>query len=120
MAPTLVLPQEAARLWGDPEKRQKILDMHARGDSLLKMVDELGLTPALEADGLRPVLEALSDEEVKLIRDAFVAEAKAAGDRPGANFPVDCRADVGVPSVRITAAPRSPDATAPVVRVDNG
>ena len=113
------LPQEAARLWGDPEMRKRIIDMHARGDSLLKMVDELGLTGALETDGLRGVIENLTADEVKVIRDAFVAEANAIGDRAGASFPVDCRVDAGVRAVRVTVAPPSRDATAPVARIDN-
>ena len=119
MAPSLQLPQQAARLWGDPETRQRIIEMHARGDSLLEMVDELGLTPALEADGLRPVLESLSAEEVKIIRDAFVAEAAHIGARAGASFPVDCRADDPGAGVRITDAPSSRGATAPVARIES-
>ncbi len=118
MSGFMELPQEAARLWGDPETRQRIIEMHARGDSLLKMVDELGLTPALEADGLRPVLENLSAEEVKIIRDAFVAEATQIGTKAGANFPVDCRVDNPGAGVRITEAPSSRGATAPIVRIE--
>ena len=119
MGASLQLPQEAARLWGNPETRQRIIEMHARGDSLLKMVDELGLTPALEADGLRPVLESLSAEEVKIIRDAFVAEAAHIGANAGANFPVDCRVDNPGAGVRIIDAPSSRGATAPVARIES-
>ena len=119
MGSWMQLPQEAARLWGDPEIRQQVVAMHARGDSLLAMVKQLGLTDALEADGLRPVLENLSAEEVQIVRAAFVAEATKIADHSGANFPVDCRIDDGVRAVRITEAPSDRDATAPVARIEN-
>ncbi len=119
MSGGMALPQAAARLWGDPASRQQILDMHARGDSLIDMVDALGLTPALEADGLRDVLANLTDDEVTLIRDAFVAEAQVVGDRPGASFPIDCRVGTIGSRVRVIAAPVSPEATAPVARIES-
>ena len=119
MGASMQLPQEAARLWGDPETRQRIIEMHARGDSLLKMVDELGLTAALDADGLRPVLERLTAEEVQIVRDAFVAEATHIGTGAGANFPVDCRVDNPGAGVRITEAPTSRGETAPVARIES-
>lgn len=118
MPSSMQLPQEAARLWGNPITRQKILDMHARGDTLLDMVETLGLTPALEADGLRTVLLNLSTGEVQAIRDAFVAEAKQAGDHSGAQFPVDCRVDTPSDAVRVTTVPPRSAAVMPVVRID--
>ncbi len=118
MPSSMQLPQEASRLWGNPITRQKILDMHARDDSLLDMVDALGLTPALEADGLRTVLLNLSAGEVQAIRDAFVAEAKMVGDHIGAQFPVDCRVDTPGDAVRVTTVPAHSAAVSPVVRID--
>lgn len=115
---SMQLPQEAARLWGDPIKRQEILDMHERGDSLLDMVEALGLTPALDADGLRSVVTNLSADEIRAIRDVFVAEAAQAGGRGGANFPVDCRIENPGNAVRVTTVPPSSAAIAPVVRID--
>ncbi|MBK5286925.1 MAG: hypothetical protein JJE46_00525 [Acidimicrobiia bacterium] len=92
--------------------------MHARGDTLLDMVNALGLTPALEADGLTEVIENLTDPEVKIIRDAFIAEAERVADRPGASFPIDCRAGTIGARVRVVPAPASPGATAPVARIE--
>jgi hypothetical protein len=117
MAPSLQLPQEAARLWGNPITRQKILAMHARGDSLLDMVDALGLTAALQADGLATAIAALTPAEVQIIRDVFVTEAKLAGDHAGASFPIDCRADAPGDRVHVTSS--SQGGAAPVARIDN-
>ena len=103
----LVLPQEAARLWGDPIVRKQILDMHARGDSLLDMVAALKLTDAMDTDGLADVIRALTPAEVQVIRDAFVAEAQLVGDHAGASFPVDCRVDDPGAKVRVTAVSRA-------------
>ncbi len=119
MPMAMQLPQAAARLWGDPATRQRIVDMHARGDSLLAMVDALGLTDSLDADGLRDVVANLSDAEVAVIRDAFVAEAREVGDQAGASFPVDCRVDDASSGVRVVAAPSGRGATAPVARIEN-
>ena len=117
MVASMQLPQEAARLWGNAITRSKILDMHARDVSLLDMVDELGLTPALEADGLRAVLENLNPGEVQAIRDVFVAEAKLAGDHAGANFPVDCKTATPGDKVQVTTVPGY-ESVGPVVRID--
>ncbi len=111
------LPQEAARVWTDPARRAEILAMHDSGVSLIDMVDRLGLTPALEADGLGPVLGGLDEAEVRAIRDVFVAEAQRSQDG-GANFPVDCRVDAPAAGVRVTAVPGTRATVSPVVRID--
>jgi hypothetical protein len=111
------LPQEASRLWGNALTRAKIVDMHAKNVPLLDMIDELGLTAALEADGLRAVLDNLNAGEIQAIRDAFVAEAKLAGDHSGANFPVDCKTNVPGDKVHVTTIPGH-DSVGPVVRID--
>ena len=103
---------------GDPTTRQRIIEMHEAGTSLLDMVSELGLTRALDNDGLRSVLESLTAEEVEVIRDAFVAEAREVGDRAGANFPIDCRVDDPGTKVRVTANPASPGAVTPIARIE--
>lgn len=118
MAGNLQLPQEAARLWGDPATRQRIVEMHAAGTSLLEMVDALNLTAALENDGLRAVIENLSPAEVTLIREAFVAEAAEVGNRSGASFPIDCRVDDPGSKVRVSADPASRHAVTPVARIE--
>ena len=59
MVPTLQLPQQAARLWADPAVRAKIVAMHRDETPLLEMIDELGLTRYLDADGLRDVIVGL-------------------------------------------------------------
>lgn len=103
MAPTLQLPREAARLWTDPAVRARIVAMHRDDVPLLEMIDALGLTGALEADGLRDVIAGLDPSEVATIRDAFVAEATATSG-VGAHFPVDCRIDDVAAGVAIVAA----------------
>lgn len=117
MTGALQLPQEAARLWGDPAQRRRILAMHENGDSLIEMVDALGLRPAMEADGLEEVLRHLTDGEVQLIRDAFVAEAREVADNPGASFPIDCQVQNVGSRVTVVPAPASAGATAPVARI---
>lgn len=99
--------------------RQRIVDMHDRGDSLLDMVAALGLDGALDRDGLRDVVANLTDAEVQVIRDAFRAEAQQVGDSSGASFPIDCRVDDTTAGVRVSAAPAGQGATAPVARIDN-
>lgn len=116
---SMQLPQAAARAWSDPTVRQRIVDMHDRGDSLLAMVAALGLDDALDHDGLRDVIANLSDEEVTVIRDAFRAEAQEVGDASGASFPIDCRVDDTAAGVRVIAAPAGRDATAPVARIES-
>jgi hypothetical protein len=118
MVSSMQLPQEAARLWGNALTRNRILEMHANNVPLLDMVDELGLTQALDADGLRTVIENLNDGEIQAIRDVFVAEAKAAGDHSGANFPVDCRTLTPGDKVHVTMIPARSAAVTPVVRID--
>ena len=115
-----LVAQEAARVWGNPQTRAQIVQMHAEGRSLVEMTDALGLGGALDADGLRDVVAGLSAEEVQLVRDAFVAEADRVGPAPGANFPVDCTLDDVRAGVRLESGTTSPDATAPVVRVVHG
>ena len=119
MPMSMQLPQAAARAWSDPAVRQRIVDMHDRGDSLLDMVAALGLDDALDSDGLRDVVANLTDPEVQVIRDAFRAEAQQVGDGPGASFPVDCRVDDATAGVRVSAAPAGQDATTPVARIEN-
>ena len=112
-----LVTQEAARLWGNPDARAQIVQMHADGRSLLEMTDALGLGPALDQDGLRDVVAALTPEEVDLVRKAFVAEAARAGDGSGANFPVDCVLRDFAGGVRLEPGTTTRGATAPVVRV---
>ncbi len=119
MVASMQLPQEAARLWGNALTRQRIIDMHARDLPLLDMVRELGLTPALEADGLRDVIERLSPGEVQAIRDVFVAEAQKVGDHSGANFPVDCQIKGTVAGVFVTTIPARDANVTPIVRIDS-
>ena len=119
MPMSMQLPQAAARAWSDPTIRQRIVDMHDRGDSLLAMVKALGLDDALDSDGLRDVVANLTDAEVQVIRDAFRAEAQQVGDSSGASFPIDCRVDDTTAGVRVSAAPAGQDATAPVARIEN-
>ena len=52
--------------------------MHRDEVPLLEMIDALGLTRHLDADGLRDVIVGLDASEVATIRDAFVAEATQA------------------------------------------
>ena len=115
MVPTLQLPQQAARLWADPAVRAKIVAMHRDETPLLEMIDALGLTRYLDADGLRDVIVGLDASEVATIRDAFVAEGAAAG--VGAQSPVDCRVDNVAAGVTIVAAEAARDATGPIARI---
>jgi hypothetical protein len=108
MALSLQLPNEAARLWSIPDMRAKILAMHASDMPLLEMVHELGLDHMLEADGLGEVVAGLSTEDVQVIRNAFIAEAREA-EKPGAIFPIDCRVDDHSNGVTIEAAPFGDD-----------
>ncbi len=117
MAPTLQLPQEAARIWGDPRTRDRIIAMHAADTPLVQMCEELGLTSMLDNDGLRAVLEALSADEVAAIRAAFVAEAAATAG-PGASFPVNCRVDDVGAGVRVVAEDAGGGATGPIARIE--
>lgn len=117
MGSYMQLPQEAARLWADAGARDRILRMHADNVPLIDMVDAVGLTGALDADGLRAAIENLTPDEVAAIRAAFVAEAEKAG-AGGANFPVDCRVDAPTDTVSVTTVPAIGDSVTPVVRID--
>jgi hypothetical protein len=118
MAPTLQLPQEAARIWGDPDKRAQIIAMHEADTPLVKMCEDLGLRSMLDADNLRTVLEQLTPDEVAAIRAAFVAEA-AATPGPGASFPVNCVVGNLRDGVRVLAENAAPGATGPIARVES-
>ncbi|MEP6625036.1 MAG: hypothetical protein ABJC79_11370 [Acidimicrobiia bacterium] len=117
MGSYMQLPQDAARVWGDPSTREHILRMHADNVPLVDMVEAVGLTGALEADWLRAAIENLTPADVAQIRAVFVAEAEQAGPRGGANFPVDCRVDTPTDTVQVTTIPAATDAVTPVVRV---
>lgn len=117
MAIVLNLPQRAARLWADPVARAKIIAMHARDESLLDMVSALGLEDVMEADGLRDVIEGLSSDEVQVIRDAFIAEARGT-EGHGAHFPVDCRVDDLTGGVAIVAVDAASGAIGPIARIN--
>ena len=80
-----LVSQEAARVWSDPANRQRIVQMHAEGRSLVEMTDALGLGAALDADGLRDVVAGLTPAEVELLRNAFVAEAERTRGRARAS-----------------------------------
>jgi hypothetical protein len=113
-----LVSQEAARVWSDPANRARIVQMHADGRSLVEMTDALGLGAALDADGLRAVVDALTPDEVQLVRDAFVAEAGRTRGA-GASFPVDCTLD-DFSGVRLEPGATTRGAVAPVVRVVQG
>ncbi len=102
--------QAAAQLWADPDSRAKIVEMHGRGVSLLDMVRELGLDTALDADGLRSVIEGLSPAEVEVIRAAFTA------DPAGGAFPVDCGVDDPSAGVRVVAG--DGEGVSPIARIE--
>jgi hypothetical protein len=112
------LPQEAARIWTDPARRERIVAMHAQAMPLTEMCDELGLGPVLDRDGLREIVANLSDDEVQAIRAAFLAEADATPG-PGASFPVDCRVYGSMADgVRVVAAAADPNAIGPIARIE--
>ncbi len=119
MALSLQLPQKAARLWSNPSIRAKIIAMHARNEPLLDMISALGLDDILDSDGLRETIEGLSEDEVAIIREAFISEARAA-ERSGASFPIDCRVDdpFSGGGVAIVASSAGPGAVGPIVRVN--
>lgn len=117
MAGTGALPQAAARLWGDPARRAEIVAMHEQGIGLVEMTERVGLGALLDRDGLREIVANLTDAEVQVLRDAFLAEARHVGETAGASFPVDCVVDDPRSGVRVQAAPPGPDAVAPVARV---
>jgi hypothetical protein len=112
MAPSLTIVQEAQQAWDEPATRARILEMHARGDSLVAMTDELGLGDALD-DDLRAVVDGLSPEEVAVIRDAFVSAATVPAGA-AASFPVDCAVTDVTGGVHVVAA-GTPDA--PIAQV---
>ncbi len=118
MGSYMQLPQDAARVWSDPSVRERILRMHADNVPLTDMVDAVGLTGALEADGLRAAIENLTPAEVAAIRAVFLAEAEKAGPAGGANFPVDCRVDAPSDTVTVTTVPAATGTVTPVVRVE--
>jgi hypothetical protein len=112
------LPQAAARVWTeDRAQRDRIVAMHEQEMPLSQMCDELGLGEQLDADGLRAVLDGLGADEVQAIRDAFVAEARAATGA-GAAFPVDCRVDDPALGVRVIAREPFQGAVGPVARIE--
>ena len=45
------LPQEAARIWTDPARRERIVAMHAEAMPLTEMCDELGSVRCSTATG---------------------------------------------------------------------
>jgi hypothetical protein len=111
------LPQEAARIWTDPAQRQRIVEMHEAQMPLTQMCEELGLGGPLDRDDLRGTLERLAPDEVTAIREAFLAEARAATGT-GAHFPVDCRVDDPGAGVRIVAQDAQPGAVGPIARIE--
>ena len=117
MPPTLQLPQRAARLWTDPAVRARIVAMHRDDIPLIDMCEELGLMDAVVADGLQAVIEGLDSEEVSVIRDAFVAEARFATGS-GAHFPVDCRIDSTEGGVQVVPDAPGPGAVGPIARIE--
>jgi len=112
------LPQAAARMWTeDRAQRDRIVAMHEQEMPLSQMCDELGLGDLLDRDGLRAVLDGLCADEVRAIRDAFVAEAGAATGA-GAAFPVDCRVDDPARGVQVSAQDAFEGAVGPTARVE--
>ena len=112
------LPQAAARMWtGDRDLRDQVVAMHEQEMPLSQMCDELGLGDLLDRDGLRDVLDGLGADEVRAIRDAFVAEAGATTGS-GANFPVDCRVDNHRQGVRVLSLEALEGAVGPIARVE--
>ena len=118
MGSIMQLPQEAARIWGDPTRRAEIVQMHNDGRSFVEMVDALDLRAALEADGLLEIVENLSAADVTIIRDAFLSEATRAGTAGGASLPIDCRVENPTARVRVTEVPGSRDGVMPIARID--
>ena len=118
MGSFMQLPQEASRLWGNPITRKRILDLHARNATLIEMVTDLGLTAAMEADGLTDIITALTPAEVQIIRNVFFAEAKLAADHAGASFPIDCRVDQPRDRVHITEVPGGTNSAGPVAQIN--
>jgi hypothetical protein len=83
MPPNLPIVVSANAALAAPDTRERIKQMHAAGDSLVKMVGALGLP--LE-EPVRWILEALPPEVVDGIRQATLAALEAGGSE----LPLNC------------------------------
>ena len=82
MPPNLPIVVSANAALAEPATRERVTQMHAAGDSLVSMVEALGLPPD---ENVRRILEALPPEVVAGIREATLAALAS-----DAGLPIDC------------------------------
>jgi hypothetical protein len=83
MPPNLTIVTSANASLADPDVRERVKQMHSAGDSLVSMVEALGLPMD---DRVRQILEGLSPDVVAGIRQATLAALEAGGSA----LPLDC------------------------------
>lgn len=103
MGPSIVAVQQAGRVFADPAVRTQVRAWFDEGTPLLEMVDRLGIADPFDPE-LRSAISGLSPEEVKVIRDAVVAEIDRAGASTDASLPVECEITRVTGPVSVSAA----------------
>jgi hypothetical protein len=101
MGPNLTGVGQATSAFADPANHAQIRTWHEQGMAFTDMIDALGLGPAFDP-ALRAVIDALSPDEVAIIREAMIAELDRVGAGP-AELPVDCDIDSTPAAVDVTA-----------------
>jgi hypothetical protein len=105
MGPPLVGVARATELFDDPEVRAQVRAWHLEEMPLLEMVDRLDMSGLFDPD-LRAAIAGLSPEDVKVVRQAFLAAIDAAGKSTTVKYPVDCSIDVISGPVSVSAGER--------------
>jgi hypothetical protein len=103
VGPSIVAVQHAGQVFADPAVRTQVRAWFDEGTPLLEMVDRLGIAEFFDPD-LRVAIAGLSPEEVKVIRDAVVAEIDRAGPSTAATLPVECEISRVTGPVSVSAA----------------
>lgn len=107
---------EATELFGDPLVRQQVQQWHHEGVSLQGMVERLGLTDIMRRDGVLDVLDNLTNDEVTVIRAAFLDDIARAGTATTTSMPVNC--SVYQPEAGVVISQATDEDGHPTVRVE--
>jgi hypothetical protein len=105
MGPPLVGVARATELFDDPEVRAQVRAWHLEEMPLLEMVDRLDMSGLFDPE-LRAAIAGLGPDDVKVIRQAFMAAIDEAGKATTVKYPVDCSIDVITGPVSVSAGDR--------------
>jgi hypothetical protein len=114
MGPLLTPSASAQQLLSDPTVRAQVLQMHQQNVPFLDMADQLGIG-GLFVGPLRDAIAGLTNDEVALIRKAFVDAIGRAGTTDGSCFPVACTLESVTGPVVVTELDKGGETWARVV-----